>query len=125
MIEAVASIPPEQMFLGDRSRGLFRHALDGLVPDSVRWRPDKASMEPALEQMFASIGGFDALGSLLTMEATADLGLVEPIPFREALERLVTGRASARGWPQQWGMLAVEAFVRSLDGPAAPWVGEA
>ncbi len=111
-IEFVLTIPPEQLFFGHRNRGLFRAAMQGLVPDSVRLRPDKASMEGALEQMFVAIGGFGSLGTLLTMEATADLGLVEPAPFRAAMAELVAGRAHGRGWPQQWSMLAVEAFVR-------------
>jgi hypothetical protein len=115
-IELVSTISAEHLFLGHRSRGLFRDSMGGTLPDSLRYRRDKAMMEPMLEQMFAAVGRDGSLRSLLEMEATADLGLVEPAPFRLALDRLVAGKANGRGWQEQWAMLAVEGFVQRLHG---------
>jgi asparagine synthase (glutamine-hydrolysing) len=118
-IELVASLPPAHLFAGGRMRGLFRVAMEGLLPDSLRLRPDKASFEPMLDQMFAAAGGMDRFRALLQMEATADLGLVEPSRFREMFTRVVDRVPTARGWLEVWPMLAVEAFVQGSGASVA------
>jgi asparagine synthase (glutamine-hydrolysing) len=117
-IELVASLPPDQLFEGGRMRGLFRMAMRGLLPDSLRLRPDKAGFEPMLDEMFAAAGGVEGFRHLLKMEATADLGLVEPARFREVFMRVAEGVPTARGWLQVWPMLAVEAFVQGTRAAA-------
>jgi asparagine synthase (glutamine-hydrolysing) len=114
-VRFVASLPPDLMFHGARTRGLLRHAMRGLLPESMRLRRDKASFEPAVDELVA---GMDrtALDSLLTMEATADLGLVNPAAFRAAFEAQRRGQASRCGWLDVWPALAVEAFVREVSG---------
>jgi asparagine synthase (glutamine-hydrolysing) len=119
LIELIASLPPEQLFFGGESRGLFRLALKGLIPEPLRTRQDKASMEPLLEGMVRSMSRSGAFTDLLTMRAAADLGLVEPRPFRAIFDDLVRGKAHARNWLLQWAMLAVEGFLRTVDAPNA------
>jgi asparagine synthase (glutamine-hydrolysing) len=104
-IELVASLPPEHLFAGGRMRGLFRVAMEGLLPDSLRLRSDKASFEPMIDEMFAAAGGIESFRPLLKMEATGDLGLVEPARFREVFTSVVAGVPTARGWLEVWPML--------------------
>ncbi len=110
----MASIPPDTLFHGQRTRGLFSLAMRGLVPDSVRLRSDKASFEPAIDEMVTGMGGLSAFESLLSMEATADLGLINPRLFRAAFEAQVRGEASRFGWIDVWPPVAIEAFVRGF-----------
>jgi hypothetical protein len=110
-IRFVASLPPELLFYGHRVRGLFRHATVGLLPDSLRLRPDKASFEPATDELLPAIENEPWFRELLRMEALGDLGLVEPKAFREAFARVRAGGGEG-GWLEAWPALAVEAFVR-------------
>jgi len=114
-IELVASLPPEELFFGGRTRGLFRHAMVGLLPESLRLRQDKASFEPMINEVFAVASKSPGLRELLTMEATADLGLVEPRPFREQLDRVIRGEPTVGGWLSVWPMIAIEGFVRTIE----------
>jgi asparagine synthase (glutamine-hydrolysing) len=112
----IASIPTISLWQGNMHRGLFRRAMAGLLPDSVRFRPDKAYLDPALRDMVASAGGFAALDDLADVPALADLGLVEPAVFRCEFQRVVGG--DERAWLSVWAVLATEACVRQALGYA-------
>jgi asparagine synthase (glutamine-hydrolysing) len=124
-VSFLATLPPEELFYGRRQRGLFREAMKGLLPESLRLRPDKASFETLGDEMFAAVGGLAAFAPLLTMEATADLGLVRPAPFRRTFERVVRKEATRRGWLEVWPMLAVECFLRDASVRVSPVRGAA
>jgi asparagine synthase (glutamine-hydrolysing) len=111
--ELVARVSPELVFHGGRTRGLLRHAAAGRVPDGVRLRNDKAAFEPAFAEMLAAAGGLAALGDITEMRALADLGIVEPAPFRAALERFATNDDDL--WLSIWPALACEAFVLAAE----------
>jgi asparagine synthase (glutamine-hydrolysing) len=115
LIDLVASIPPDMLLHGHRMRGLFREAMRGILPESLRLRSNKASFEPAIDEMFESVARKPEVVDLLKMEALADLGIVEPRPYKEALRRTIEGR-SRRGWLETWPALAVEAFVQQRSG---------
>jgi asparagine synthase (glutamine-hydrolysing) len=110
LIEFVASIPPALMFHDHRLRGLYRLSMRGVLPDSLRLRPDKASFEPVTPEILAA-GGVEKVADLMEMTALADLGLVEPKRYRDAFDRTRRGESS-NGWLGVWPALAVEAFVR-------------
>jgi asparagine synthase (glutamine-hydrolysing) len=111
-IDLVASFPPEELFLGGMTRGMFREAMTGLLPDSMRLRRDKAGFEPMVDGTFLDFGGVDGFRPLLTMEATADLGIVDPVAFRACFDRIVRGERTPTGWLDVWPALTVEAFLR-------------
>ena len=117
LIEFMVSVPARMLFHGNRMRGLYRQAMAGLLPDSLRLRPDKASFEPAIEELFDSAARDPAFQGLIKMEALADLGMVDPRRYREAVTRTMSGE-SRRGWLEIWPALAVEAFVQQRHGAA-------
>ncbi len=41
LLEFLAGLPPEQFIRGQRKRWLMRTAMEGILPDEVRWQPDK------------------------------------------------------------------------------------
>jgi len=116
IVEFVASLRPELLFHGDWLRGLFRYAMRGLVPDSIRLRQDKSVFEPALRELVAGAGGFSTLEPLAKATALADMGLVEPRRFRERFDELVRMPLDPRLWLEVWPVLAAEAFVRQAPG---------
>lgn len=119
LARAVTSLPPAWLLLGQVRRGLFREAIRGLVPESLREREDKASFEPAFTRFASALGGFEALRPLARVPRLAALGLAWPGPFGEAFEELARAPLDSEGWATVWPALAVEAFLRARDEGAA------
>ena len=117
LVELVASIPARMLMHGNRLRGLFRLALQGLVPDAVRLRSDKASFEPALTEMLGAAGGLSAFRDLADARELGRLGLVETRTFEHAFTTAASGhgRPSWARWSRLWPVLALEAFVRAHE----------
>ncbi len=124
LVEFVAGIPPEMRFHGHRDRGLFREAMRGLLPESLRTRPDKADFEPMLNEVGTAAHSKGALGRLVKMEALGDLGLVDPAAFECAVRRAVA-KGDGRVWADVWPALAAEAFMGQYTGSLAPAGDEA
>jgi len=92
------------------AKPLLRHAMTGLVPDAVFTRTTKGDYTGT-----AHLGVRQAIRSLLALfeePLSADLGLIEPGPVREAVIR------AAQGMPTQWAalnqVLAVEIWLRDI-----------
>jgi asparagine synthase (glutamine-hydrolysing) len=106
------SLPPH-LLLGDGPRrGLFREALVGLLPESVRVRRDKASFAEVHGSLFRA-----PLAALVLthrrFEALADLGIVEPRVAERALERASHEESFARAHGAElYAFVAAEAFAR-------------
>jgi hypothetical protein len=112
LVTLVASFPQEMLLFGNRRRGLFRHAMRGMLPEALRLRPDKARFEPALAEM---VQGSDlaALRELASMRMLGELGLVDPVRYRRHFEMLLSDGVASSDWLAVWPALAVEAFVRA------------
>jgi asparagine synthase (glutamine-hydrolysing) len=122
-VDFLASVPPEMFFHDHRLRGLFRHAMRGILPESLRLREDKAEFEP-LPDAIADVARDEPwFRELLRMEALGDLGIVEPERFRSAVTQVREHR-DGRCWFDVWPAIAVEAFVRGLDGDTRVRAGE-
>jgi len=117
----MAQTDPAVRCHGHMARGLYRLALRGLVPDSVRLRVDKAAGQPMLAEAALEAHALASLEDLSSLEALADLGLVVPFTFRSAFSDWL--RAVRRGerlerdpsdecWHLVWQLLSVERFVR-------------
>jgi asparagine synthase (glutamine-hydrolysing) len=110
MVDFLASVPPKLFFHDHRVRGLYRSAMRGLLPNSLRLRTDKAEFEPANDELARAVCESPWFVKLLRMEALGDLGLVEPRRFREAFGKFKDHRAD-RSWLEFWPALAVEGFA--------------
>jgi asparagine synthase (glutamine-hydrolysing) len=116
LVEFMTTVPSSMVFHGHRMRGLYRLAMRGVLPESLRMRSDKASFEQAVTELFASVANEPPFKRLLRMEALGDLGLVEPVQYRKALESAVNGNARL-GWLGTWPAVAAEAFVQRHPRP--------
>jgi asparagine synthase (glutamine-hydrolysing) len=114
LVRFVASIPPAAMFHGHRIRGLYRSAMKGSLPESLRMRSDKATFEPATRELYRGAKSSAGFAKLARMEALGDLGLVEPRAFQLALARWENGPHGAAPWDSLWGTIGVEAFVQAF-----------
>jgi asparagine synthase (glutamine-hydrolysing) len=117
LVEFVASVPDEARFHGHDDRGLFREAMRGLLPESVRTRPDKARFEPMLNEVASALHASGAVSRFARMEALGDLGLVNPPAFRSALSKAYAER-DGLAWSHAWPAICAEAFM--LEGWARP-----
>jgi asparagine synthase (glutamine-hydrolysing) len=112
VVEFLASLRPELLFHGGWTRGLLRHAMRGLVPETIRLRADKGHFERAFLEVVEAAGGFGVLAPLVSMTGLGDLGLVDPPRFRERFDELARNPANGFLWTELWPVLAAEAFVR-------------
>ena len=116
VLDFVAALEPYELAHNGRLRGLLRESVRGLVPDSVRLRPDKFEHEGAMLAAVEAGGGFAALRDLASVSRCADLGLVEPKRFEAEYWALANDPlGEARDWSRIWSMLSVEAFLANED----------
>jgi asparagine synthetase B (glutamine-hydrolysing) len=112
-VRFVGRLPSAAMFLGGLERGVLRASMEGLVPDSVRYRLDKSRPYQAFGELFAAAGGYESVRDLVTMRELGKLGIVDPSRFRASFERFVADpHADVVSWGTLGGALAAEAHVR-------------
>jgi asparagine synthase (glutamine-hydrolysing) len=120
-LQFVGRVPSSAVFAGARDRGLLRESLAGIVPDSLRYRTDKARPYQAVVEQYEAMGGFAAVGDLVTMRELGRLGLVHPEKFRRNFEAWASDPAPASGECELlWGAIAGEAYVRQIEALNAP-----
>lgn len=119
LVRFVARLSPELLVRGAVRRGLFRDAIRGLVPESLRMRLTKAGFEDGFTRSVAAAGGFEQFRDLARASALADAGFVEPREFMAAFHELASQPIDSWGWGDVWPALAVESFMRSRGGQAA------
>ncbi len=121
LVRFISRIDPVMRSDGNTHRGLYRRALGSLVPEVVRNRQDKASMEPGVAEAALAAGALEHLAALATFRALADLGFVEPRHLRATLDAwFVAMRRGEReqrvpadeSWRAVWQLLSVEEFLR-------------
>jgi hypothetical protein len=114
LVDFVHELPPELLMHGHRLRGLFRHAIKGLVPDKVRLRTDKADAIVAIRELIQGSLATSRLDELASMEQLGELGLVNAPAFREHFHGVLQeGAARTMDLAELWAPLALEAFVRT------------
>jgi asparagine synthase (glutamine-hydrolysing) len=112
LVQFLTALPQQTLFAGGEWRGLLRRALQGLLPESVRLRPDKSRFEPALADAIP-MGKLDAL---LAFEALGDAGLVIPDRMREFFGPLYKAPHDidvGDRWVAFWPAVTTEAFLRT------------
>jgi asparagine synthase (glutamine-hydrolysing) len=112
-VRFVSRIPSEAIFAGARERGLLRESMEGLVPDSVRYRMDKSLGHEAFAQILCAMGADRAIGDLVTMRELDKLGIVDPKRFGTAFEAFAKNpREQASAQLTLWSAITAEGYVR-------------
>jgi asparagine synthase (glutamine-hydrolysing) len=91
LVEFVLSIPPEQLFCGDRRKLILRRAMAGILPEDIRQRRAKT--------MFDSFGGLslrekevEQINRLLKGPLLGKMGIVDAERLRSTYENYRAGR---------------------------------
>jgi asparagine synthase (glutamine-hydrolysing) len=132
-VEFMSKVDPVLLHHGGTYRGLYRLAMRGLLPESVRTRTDKALFEPAIATAFLAAGALGPLRDLSSMREMAALGLVDPKAFRPEFDACAS--AIERGMLDEsdetmgkffkvWPFLSAEATVRHFAAESG-WRGAA
>jgi hypothetical protein len=90
-------LPSRVIFAGERERGLLRESMEGLVPDRVRFRMDKARPFEGFAQTVEAAGGYDSVRDLSTVRELDRLGVVDARSFGRCFERFAKSPHPA-GW---------------------------
>lgn len=124
-VQFVAQIDPPSLQHGDRFRGLYRLAMRGVLPESIRLRRNKALGQPFLAAAAIAGGGMRVLESLGSLQLLSELGLVDPRAFQPTFQAWYRGVLRGERpdddptdgmWPVVWPLLATEAFLRKHEG---------
>ena len=122
LLRLASALEPMALLHGGRLRGLFRLAIRGEIPNSVRLRCDKASFALARQEMLRVAGGSAAFADLASMVECEKAGLVDGSKFRRAFaafpEDLLTDDSI---WSSIWPPLAVEGFLRARATLGRSW----
>jgi asparagine synthase (glutamine-hydrolysing) len=88
LIEFCLALPPEQKMRGGWTRFIMRRAMEGILPPSVQWRPDKANLHQGFEHGLRTFGRtfFDGviLGDSKELECFLDMEAVRGLYARFA-----------------------------------------
>lgn len=123
-VKFISRIDPLDRHYGCAFRGLYGLALQGLVPDSVRLRRDKAMGQPAVAEAIVHSQAEELLIDLSSLKRLAARELVEPSAFKPVFDAWLrcvrrgerAGRDPAdESWHTVWQLLSVEAFLRKVE----------
>ncbi len=112
-VRFVGRIPSAAIFACARERGLLRESMEGLVPDTVRYRMDKARPDHSFAELFRAMGGRGAVGDLVSMRELERLGIVSAKDFAPAFDGFAADPfADPLCWRALWAAITAEAYVR-------------
>lgn len=118
LVELCLSLPPLATFDRYRSRPVLRTAMAGLLPDSVRLRPEKALFDSLLIECLTGPDG--AIARELLCDPKAELrAYVDQRTMQEALFG-ANGGSSPRSFQwmwQVWRLLTAECWLRAQIDP--------
>lgn len=117
LVEFCLSLPPEQKMYRGWSRMVLRRAMEGLLPEKVRWRGGKTNLTPSFDH------------GLLTFEQQhiRDLAdrpeaiesYVDPAFLQRASRRYLDREATGQESLHLWRALSLNLWMRHLDQPSA------
>ena len=110
LIEFVLSIPPEQLFRPGSHKSLIRRAMTGILPDVVRDRPDKSSLEAFLHWSLRK-KETRRIRRLLDSPHVAAMGFVDEGRLVAAYERFRAGDWTGPVSPL-WRCIQLEIWLR-------------
>jgi asparagine synthase (glutamine-hydrolysing) len=116
LVELALALPDHLLRRGQATKWVVRVAMEGRVPDSVRYRGDKTSLRHVVEDELEACGGARSLEGL----ALAEAGWVDEPVLRRGYEDVLAGRREGRGsrftWAS-WNSTCTDRWFRSILSP--------
>ena len=111
LIDLVLRVPPELAFDAQLDRPLLRSAMEGLVPDVIRLRPDKSFFTPLFVE---AVDGHDRrrIAELLGAKDAASRAYTEPEAVRTMLLEAPPERRGGQWAWALWRLVMLECWLR-------------
>lgn len=119
LVELALSLPPELSFDAHYDRPLLRAAVEGLVPDEVRLRPDKSYFNELFRDTLSG-PDWPAVRTLLDGTSPEVSAYVRPELVRSLLLDAPANRRSGYWAWAVWRLATVECWLRYLADPGLP-----
>ena len=112
LVEFFCRVPPERMHPEGVRRVIIRRAMQGVMPDAVRWRPDKSNLAAFVHDSLRHRAA-SCISALFEDPAMGALGMVDAAALRETYDqyrRDGTAPGAARGL---WWPITLEMWLRA------------
>jgi asparagine synthase (glutamine-hydrolysing) len=96
LLELCLALPPSLKNRDGFTRYVARRALDGVLPDPVRWRPDKTNLAPQFHQGFRD-RDFELVKSTLDENRARLAPFIDLARVEERIQRYAEGRENRVG----------------------------
>lgn len=117
LIEFVLRLPPQAGYFNGTTKHLLRASLTNILPDVVRGRKDKTSLQPLLDYSLRE--RFRPFVQILLEDSELERrGYVNPTPWRTAVQNYLDGKVTMY-WPY-WRGLTLEMWLRYHTGRLPP-----
>ncbi len=113
LVEYCVALPSSQKLHDGYSRYIMRHALGGILPESVRWRGGKSSLGPNFFHVFSTYES-DRVQRMVLGAPEAIAPYFDVDGLRAAALRLLRGEASGGDMVVLWKALVLDCWVRSV-----------
>jgi asparagine synthase (glutamine-hydrolysing) len=116
LLDLAGRIPPDLKLHGTKRKYVFKRSQEGILPDSVIWRPKAGFTAPVRSWLVGDLR--EMVGDLLSPDAVAARGLFDPAE----VQRLVRDNEAARedNALRIWTLLTLELWQQTfVDSPAA------
>jgi asparagine synthase (glutamine-hydrolysing) len=117
VVELAARVPPSLKLNGTKRKYVFKKAMEGVLPDSVIWRPKAGFTAPARAWLAGPLRPL--VDELLSPQTVRRRGLFDPAEVRRLIDANTRGEADNA--LRIWALLTLELWQRSfLDGEGPP-----
>jgi asparagine synthase (glutamine-hydrolysing) len=113
LVEYLFALGPEWKFRNGWRKYILREALDGVIPDSLRWRKDKKGFVTTEKDWLRACGP-GLLGLFTGAPRSADW--IDPKPLALRFRRFLADRGDVMGVSRFWRYLNLELWLRRFFG---------
>lgn len=114
LVELCISLPAEQKLRRGWSRFAMRQAMVGFLPEEIRWRPGKSSVEPGFHHALRSRSG-EHIRRVLSSADERLARYVDPAYGAELHRRFMAGSASPEESIRSWRITSLALWLMGSD----------
>jgi len=116
LVEFCLAVPVSQKLQDGWTRAIMRRAMDGILPDSVRWRGGKARLGPNFDRTLLMFGKERAERSLL--KEPGILGTYMNLPKVQAIYRHYTADGGRTPYESIWTAITLGTWLAGKEAPS-------
>ena len=117
LVELCLSLPPEQKLRGGWSRYVMRNAMEGILPEGIRWRPGKSDVSVGFYHSLRSLAG-DKLEQVVASDDSELARFVDPKFVRSTYPKFMNGTVTTSDELYFWRAFSLALWVMGRRGAA-------